>query len=122
MRGINFNALVSSIVTVSRSPRLLDGPLKATSPAPSAPTSTTAISVNTDRPTRQAMRFGVSFAVDTAKRRPLVAFFLPPVGRFTPVCRDAAGTLVRFVESCIVTPLSVLLVELHTHTLYSNIE
>ena len=53
---MNFSALVSSMVTVSRSPMVSDGPRKATQPAQySAATSSTS-TVRNDSAVRQAMR------------------------------------------------------------------
>ena len=54
LSGTNFSALVSSIETVSRSPRDWDGPLKATWPAPSASTRTSTTAVKSDSPTRRS--------------------------------------------------------------------
>ena len=59
MRGTNFSALVSSIETVNRSPKLWEGPLKPTMPAPRAATSTRARAVSTERATRQITFLGV---------------------------------------------------------------
>ncbi len=56
MRGTNFSALVSSMDTVSRSPTVCEGPLKAAWPALSAATSTRPISVSTHSVQRHATR------------------------------------------------------------------
>ena len=60
MRGMNFSALVSSIETVNRSPRVWEGPLNPTTPAPSTATSASATTVRSDRPIRQATFFAAA--------------------------------------------------------------